>query len=89
MLECLNSVVYKRKKKTDIGEIKKKSFCTYNHNSDIKYSNKAVASLTGGGCCVLPGALDLQEDGVGVISKQQTSKQAKYLGDKKFTGHIT
>lgn len=27
---------------------------------------------------MLPGALDLQEDGVGVVSKQQTSNQTKH-----------
>lgn len=34
---------------------------------------------TSGGWHVLPGALDLQEDGVGVVGKEKTSNQTKYL----------
>lgn len=33
--------------------------------------------------CVLPGAFDLEEDGVGVIGKQNTSDQTKHLRNNK------
>lgn len=42
--------------------------------------------LTGGGCCVLPGALDLQEDGVGVVGKQKPSDQTEYLRNNDNSG---
>lgn len=41
-----------------------------------------VLLLTGGGCSVLPSALDLQEDCVCVVGKQQTGNQAKNLKQK-------
>lgn len=50
-------------------------------------NNKAVA-LTGGSCCVLPVALDLQEDGVGVIGKQETSDQAEHLRKRQISFNI-
>lgn len=31
---------------------------------------------------MLPGALDLQEDGVGVVGKQHAGDQAKHLGEQ-------
>lgn len=33
--------------------------------------------------CVLPGAFDLEEDGVGVVCKQNTSDQTKHLRNNK------
>lgn len=39
---------------------------------------ECLNSVIGRSCRVLPGALDLQEDSVGVISKQQTSDQTKH-----------
>lgn len=33
--------------------------------------------------CVLPGAFDLEEDGVGVIRKQNTCDQTKHLRNNK------
>lgn len=42
-----------------------------------------VCCLTCGRCSVLPAALNLQVDGVGVVGKQQTGDQSKHLGGKK------
>lgn len=39
---------------------------------------ECLNSVISGSCCVLPGALDLQKDGIGVIGKQQASDQTKY-----------
>lgn len=33
--------------------------------------------------CVLPGAFDLEEDGVGVVRKQNTGNQTKHLTNNK------
>lgn len=42
-----------------------------------------ILSPTSRGRCVLPGAFDLEEDGVGVVGKHNTSDQTKHLRNTK------
>lgn len=42
-----------------------------------------VLPPTSRGRCVVPGAFDLDEDGVGVVGKQHASDQTKHLRNNK------
>lgn len=47
--------------------------------SSLEDADRPLLVPTGGGWRVLPGALHLQEDGVGVVGKQKTSDQTEDL----------